>query len=130
VTFYPSEYSVSEISNRVDEIASSLGISSEVTAALGPLFYSIPVLLKSRISLGFLGPGVFQSGDLKEVREVVRVAGVDSPFVREPVPLREFGDAGLEGAFDGIARQIVSPVVHPEVGEGLRLAQPDSGQGL
>jgi hypothetical protein len=60
----------------------------------------------------------------------VSVAVVRLAFVRKIVPLSRLSDAGLEGAFDGIAREIVSSVVHAQLGEGSRLAQPDSGQGL
>jgi len=60
----------------------------------------------------------------------VRIAIVGLAFVGKVVPLRHFGDAGLEGAFDAIAREIVSSVVHAQSGEGSRFTQPDSGQDL
>jgi hypothetical protein len=58
------------------------------------------------------------------------IAGVGPALVGKVVSLRHFGDAGLQGAFDGIAREIVSSVGHAQLGEGSRLAQPDSGQDV
>jgi hypothetical protein len=74
--------------------------------------YEIPVISKGHLAPCFFGSGFFQIGYLQESLKTVGIAVFGFAFVGKVVPLGHFGDAGLEGKFDGITPQIVRSVVH------------------
>lgn len=67
---------------------------------------------------------------LQQLDDAMGMAGDDCLLIRKIVPTRGLCNASFQGAFETIAGEIVSAVVHTQPCKGPRFAQPDSGEVL
>ena len=118
------------IAHGFNDLLSGGRVGSDVTALGRPQFYDIPAFQKCWIALRLFEQGLLQAGDVQELPKIVTVAIVGPLLIRKLMPLSQLCDTSFEPAFNAIAGEIVSSVVHAKPSERSRLAQSDSGQDL
>lgn len=95
--------------DRVDEFLSLSQVMRLVPARFTPVFHDTPVLAKVHIVTEL---GVSQRCQIRTFKELVQIMGVtlQNKILAGPFSLAKFfGNAGLECALNGIARQLKAP---------------------
>ncbi len=86
-------------------------ICGTVAAFFGPQGAQIPVGAKSLILVRTLAARLIDLGSQSQFFQIVNIRFLNNPPVGEVIAPRALRNAGFQGAFDGIASQIVCTAV-------------------
>lgn len=103
------------VGNRDHQRLRGFATVRSVPALLGPVLDDIPIRPKLSIHARPSETRLLKTCHPDQFTQIMGVAGIDLPFIRELMSLRRPGDAGLDRTFHRVTRQVVRAVIQARI---------------